>query len=152
MLASAIFTVFGLTTFFWLMFTLAVYALPFWIGLVSGLWVHGAGHGVFLAVGAGFFSGGLTLVAGQLAFDRVRSVPGRLAIALVYAVPAGFAGFHGARGFATFGGMDGVAAIVVGGFGACLVAGTAWARITGRSGAHRVTEVDAPAGSVTADR
>ena len=33
MLASAFLTVFGLGALCWLLFTLAVYALPFWLGL-----------------------------------------------------------------------------------------------------------------------
>lgn len=40
----------GLGFFCWVLFTLAIYALPFFIGMTAGLYAHGAGAGPFGAL------------------------------------------------------------------------------------------------------
>ena len=65
MVASTLFTVFGLGALCWVMFNLAVYALPFAIGLISGLYLHDSGQGVFLSIIAGLFIGGFVAALGE---------------------------------------------------------------------------------------
>ena len=56
MFFSTLFTLFGLGALCWIMFNLAVYALPFAIGLTSGMYLYECGQGVFLSIIAEFGS------------------------------------------------------------------------------------------------
>ncbi len=51
----------------WLLFTLAVYALPLFVGVTAGLWAHGSGAGI-----VGGIAAGATAIIGQLIFDFAR--------------------------------------------------------------------------------
>lgn len=84
----------GIGFFCWLLFTLAVYALPFFAGMTVGLWAYESGAGPIGAFLIGAFSAGLTFGVGQLIFASVRSVWVRFAIALAFAAPATVAGYH----------------------------------------------------------
>lgn len=139
MLACTLFTVFGLGVLCWIVFTLAVYALPFAIGLALGLYLYEAGQGVFLAITAGLFVGGFVAAIGEITFERVRSVPLKFAIGLIYAIPAGIAGFHAAKGFAEFGSAGAVTITILSWLGALIVGGTAWARVSGWSEANQLS-------------
>src|SRR6185437_16108091 len=77
----------------WLIFTLAVYALPFIVGLyVFMLALHG-GAGILGAPLAGIAAGGMTLAIGQMAFAMTRSAIIRAIVAVLFAVPATLAGY-----------------------------------------------------------
>ena len=141
MLASTLLTAFGLGAICWLMFTLAVYALPFWIGLSTSLWLHADDHGLLVAIIGGLVAGGVVAALGEVVFARVRSVPLRLAIGLVYAIPAGLAGFHMTRGVAALTGAGETAALALAGLGALVIGVTAWARIAGWSGVEGIAEI-----------
>lgn len=140
MFFSALFTLFGLGALCWILFNLAVYALPFAIGLTSGMYLHESGQGVFLSIIAGLFIGGFVAALGEFAFDRIRSIPIKLAIGLIYAIPAGIAGFHAAKGFAEFGGAGAVTITILSWLGALVVGGTAWARVTGWSEGNAMSD------------
>ncbi|WP_247500573.1 hypothetical protein [Bradyrhizobium sp. 149] len=84
----------GLSIFCWLIFTLAVYALPFFVALSVGMLAFRDGAGVFGALLIGIASGALTLAAGQVAVALRRSLTLRIAIAAAFAVPAAIAGYH----------------------------------------------------------
>jgi hypothetical protein len=56
-----ILSVFGVGFFCWLLFTLAVYALPFFTGLFVGLAAFHSGAGVIGALIVGVLAGGATL-------------------------------------------------------------------------------------------
>jgi len=131
MLASTIFAIFSLGALCWIVFNLAVYALPFAIGLTSGVYLYEAGLGVFLSLIAGLFVGGLLVALGEVTFERIRSTPLKIAIGLIYAIPAGIAGFHATKGFAGLGGSGETTIFVLSWLGALIVSGTAWARVTG---------------------
>ncbi|MFN3260331.1 MAG: hypothetical protein ACE37J_07205 [Pikeienuella sp.] len=141
MLASTLLTAFGLGAICWLMFTLAVYALPFWIGLSAALWLHADDHGLLVAIIGGLAAGGVVAALGEVVFARVRSVPLRLAIGLVYAIPAGLAGFHMTRGVAALTGARETASLILAGLGALVIGAAAWARIAGWSGAEGIAEI-----------
>ena len=68
-----ILSVFGVGFLCWLLFTLAVYALPFFAGMTAGLAAYHSGAGVLGALVVGFAAGAVTLVAGQAAFAAVKS-------------------------------------------------------------------------------
>jgi hypothetical protein len=120
----------GIGFFCWLMFTLAVHALPFFAGLTAGVAAFNSGSGVVAALVVGVLVGGATLAIGQIAFATVRTPLIRAAIALLLAEPAAVAGYHATFGLADIGvpseGWRGAFAIV----GAVLAGGTAWARMS----------------------
>ncbi len=86
-------SIFGLGFFCWLLFTLAVYALPF-LGLSAGLAVFHSGAGVVGGLVVGFLVGGAILALGQIAFATTRTPLIRVIIGLLYAVPAAVAGYQ----------------------------------------------------------
>jgi hypothetical protein len=114
----------------WLLFTLAVYALPFFAGLTVGLAAFQGDSGVIGAFVVGLLAGGSTLAIGQIAFATMRAPLIRAAIALLFTVPAAVAGYHATFGLAHIGAPSErwreAFAIV----GAVLVGGTAWARMS----------------------
>jgi hypothetical protein len=87
-------SVFGLGFFCWLLFTLAVYALPFLAGLTAGLAAFQSGSGFIGALVVGLLAGSSLLMLGQMAFATVRTPLIRLLIGLVYALPAAVAGYQ----------------------------------------------------------
>jgi hypothetical protein len=119
----------GLAYLCWLLFALAVHALPFFAGITAGLAAYHSGSGPIGAIVVGAIASSITLTFGQIAFTMLRSPLIRAAIALLFAVPAAIAGYHAALGLAHM-------AIPVEGWreatasaGAIIVAATAWARM-----------------------
>ena len=125
-----ILNVFGIGLFCWLIFTLAVYALPFFVGLSAGMAAFHSGAGVVGALFTGVGAGALTLVVGQLAFTVVRPLVLRAFIAAAFAVPAAIAGYHTVLGLAQLGMPSMIWREIFAGIGAILIGGTAWARMT----------------------
>ena len=64
--SAFILSAFGIGFFCWLMFTLAVYALPFFAASRLGLAAYHSGAGVVGAAVVGFAAGAVTLVVGQI--------------------------------------------------------------------------------------
>src|SRR5258708_9145548 len=83
----------GLGVFCWLLFTLAVYALPFFVGATTGVFAYHSGAGPLGAIAVGLLAGGTTLAAAQIVFALVRAPFLRIAVALLFAAPAALAGF-----------------------------------------------------------
>jgi hypothetical protein len=114
----------------WLLFALAVYALPFFAGLSAGLAAYHSGSGPIGAIIVGVVTGAVTLLLGQVAFATMRSPLIRATVALVFAAPAAPAGYHAALGLAQVA-IPGEAwreAMAVA--GAIIVAATAFLRMT----------------------
>lgn len=82
----------------WLLFTLAVFALPFFVGVTVGLWLHETGTGIFPAFLLGAFAAGVTFGVGQFLLSVLRSTWSRLLVALVFVAPAALAGFYATYG------------------------------------------------------
>lgn len=129
MFLSAILSVLGLGFMVYVLFTLAVYALPFFVAVTVGMHVYDSEAGLLAAIAAAFLSGAVTLLAGQIAFATIRSVPVRLTIGALYAAPAGIAGYHAIKGLSEIGGAGEMWTLVFAWIGAVIVGGTAWARI-----------------------
>jgi hypothetical protein len=83
--------IFGVGLFCWVIFVLAVYALPFFEGLTAGMAAFHSGAGVLGALLVGIVVGALTLGLGHIAFALVKPIPLRAAIAAAFAVPAAIA-------------------------------------------------------------
>ena len=130
LIVSIVLSAFGIGFFCWLLFTLAVYALPFYAGTNAGLAAFHSGAGVIGAIVIAVLAGGATLAIGQIVFVTVRTPLIRAVIGLLYAVPATIAGYHATLGLSHIGvpseGWREAFAVV----GAVLVGSTAWARMT----------------------
>ena len=85
-------------TICWLLFNLAVFALPFFVGVNAGTWAYGTGAGWLGAGLVGLLAAGLTLAVAQGLLMLVRPLWARMLIALVFVAPAGLAGFHATLG------------------------------------------------------
>jgi hypothetical protein len=87
----------------WLMFNLAVCALPFFAGMTAGLAAYHSGAGVAGGLLVGFGVGSITFVVGPAIFATVASPLLRGVIALVFAAPASVAGYHATFALARIG-------------------------------------------------
>ncbi len=124
-----ILSIFAMAFFCWLLFTLAVYALPFFVGLAVAFAAYHAGYGVFGSAVIAIIAGAAVLALGQLAFAQVRTPILRALIALVFAVPAAIAGYHATLGIAQFCITSTPLSHILAVVGAALVGGTAWSRM-----------------------
>jgi hypothetical protein len=129
LIAGLVLSVFGLGFFCWLLFTLAVYALPFVAGLTVGLAAFHSGSGFIGALVIGLLTGVAILMLGQIVFATVRSPLIRLLIGLIYAVPASVAGYQLCFALAGIGVPSGDWQHVFAAVGAVAVGLTAFARI-----------------------
>jgi hypothetical protein len=120
----------GLGYLCWLIFALAVDALPLFAGVTAGLAAYNSNSGPIAAIAVAAIVSLIVLFAGQIAFRTLRSTPVRAVIALLFAVPAAIAGYHAAHGLAhvvvPIEAWREAMAIA----GAVMVATIAWARIT----------------------
>ncbi|WP_068077361.1 hypothetical protein [Novosphingobium lentum] len=84
--------------FCWLLFTLAVFALPFFVGVSAATWAYDTGAGWLGAILVGLVAAGLTLGLGQVLLMIVQPLWARLLIALAFVAPAVLAGYHATHG------------------------------------------------------
>jgi hypothetical protein len=95
-----VFSIFGLGAICWLLFSLAVYALPFFVGTTIAFAALQGGSGIVVAFAVGVFAAGITLAFGRVAFAAARPRFIRAVIGLLYAAPAALAGYHLSLGLA----------------------------------------------------
>lgn len=74
-------------------YTLAVYALPFMLGLTAAQFAYHTGSGLIGAGLVGLIAAGASFGILALLFDSLRSPVLRLIVALVFAAPAAVAGY-----------------------------------------------------------
>ena len=101
LIIGIVLTVVGLAYLCWLLFTLAVYALPVFVGASAALAAYDSGSAPIAAFIVGLIGSGITLVAAQFVITRARSPFLRAAVSLVFAVPAALAGYYATRPRAT---------------------------------------------------
>ncbi len=123
-------SVFGLGFFCWLLFRLAIYALPFLAGLTAGLAAFHSGAGVIGVLIVGFLVGGAILALGQIAFATTRTPLIRAVIGLLYALPATVAGYQVSFALAGIGMSAGGWQMALAVVGAALSGVTAFSRMT----------------------
>ena len=90
----------GLGALCWLLFNLAVFALPLFAGVSVGLFSFHAGAGPIGGILVGIAAGLATLAVGRTVFSFATSPLLRCLVALLFAAPAAFAGYHAAHGLA----------------------------------------------------
>jgi hypothetical protein len=120
----------GIGLFCWLIFMLAVYALPFIVGLNVFMMALHSGAGLLGAPFVGIAAGGVTLAIGQTVFAMTRSVIIRAIIAALFAVPATLAGYQVVFVMSQVGVSSLVWREIFACVGAVFIGGTAWIRLT----------------------
>jgi hypothetical protein len=130
-LFGLILTVSGLGFLSWLLFTLATYALPVFVGLEIGIVAFHSGAGYLGALAAALIAGSATFTLGKLAFSRARSPFIRAAIGLLFSVPASFVGYYATLDLARLGTPSEAWCVALAVIGAVVVGTTAWCRVTG---------------------
>jgi hypothetical protein len=106
----------------WVLFNLAIYALPAFIGVSLFFAIQAAVQDEIYAVIGGVLAGGATWGPGKTAFAAIRSTLLRLLIASAFAAPAALAGYHLLYGFSAMRSQSAVWRQVIG--------ATAFARLT----------------------
>lgn len=125
---------FGISFFCWLMFTLAVFALPFFVGLTIGIWAFHTGAGVIGGIAVGLVTGGVTFGIGQLVLAFAPWTCLRLLVILLYVVPATVAGYSATYGIARMAMSSPTWQTIFAVVGATAVSVTAFIRFTGVAG------------------
>jgi hypothetical protein len=120
----------GIGLFCWLIFTLAIYALPFFVAVSAGIIAFDSGGGILGAPLIGIAVGALTLTIGQTAFANARSLILRAAIAASFAIPAALAGYHVVLVMSQIGVPSVAWREIFACLGAAFIGGTAWIRLT----------------------
>ncbi|MFD1911829.1 hypothetical protein [Halodurantibacterium flavum] len=115
----------------WLLFTLAVFALPFATGLWTGLWAYDVGAGWFGSILIGGFAAGLTLAVGQALLALIPFVWARLLIVAAFVAPAAIAGYHAILGIVRLTMPSETWQVVFAVVGAVAVGITAFTRVVG---------------------
>ncbi|MCH4559219.1 hypothetical protein [Mesorhizobium jarvisii] len=82
----------------WLLFTLAVFALPFFAGVAAGMWSYDTGAGWLGALVVAALAAALTLGIGQFLLVFVKPFWARTAIVVAFVGPAALAGYHAVHG------------------------------------------------------
>ena len=93
MIIAVLLTSGALVILAWLIFNLAIYALPFFVGVSAASWANAHGSGVVGAGVIGLFAGALALAVGKTVSTTTRSPALRLGVLAVYLIPAAVAGF-----------------------------------------------------------
>jgi len=120
----------GIGLFCWLTFTLAVYALPFFVALNVFMMALHSGAGVLGAPLVAIAAGGMMLAIGQTAFAMIRSVIIRAIIAALFAAPATLAGYQVVFAMSQIGVPSLAWREIFACISAVFVGGTAWTRLT----------------------
>lgn len=121
--------------FCWLLFTLAVFALPFFAGVTAGVWAYHTGAGWLGAILVGVVGASLTLGIGQILLAIVRPIWARLLIALAFVTPAALAGYHATHGIVKHTMPSETWQVVFSVIGAIAVGVTAFIRVAGMAAA-----------------
>jgi hypothetical protein len=129
MIIAIMLSVTGLGFLSWLVFDLAVYAVPFYAGVAGGLFAYHTGAGAVGGAFVGLIAGAITLVAGEFTFANSRSTIIRTIMAAAFAVPAAVAGYHLVLGLSALEIPSATWRQVFAISGAVVVGSTAWARL-----------------------
>ncbi|AWB25814.1 MULTISPECIES: hypothetical protein [Methylobacterium] len=126
----------------WLLFTLAVFALPAFVGFAAGAWANGTGAGIAGAILVGMVAAAVTFAVGQLLITFARPMWLKLGVAIVFVAPAAVAGFHATHGIVKHLMPSDVWQITFSVIGAIAVGITAFARVAGMAKASGPTSRD----------
>ncbi len=114
----------------WLLFTLAVFALPFFAGVTVGVWAHGTGAGILGGVILGAVAAAATFGLFQLLLLVARPAWMKLVVMLVFVAPAAVAGYHATLGIVKVTMLSDTWQMIFATVGAIAVGLTAFTRLT----------------------
>lgn len=117
--------------FCWLLFILAVYALPFYAGIAAFFAAYHSGAGVIGGIIVGFVAAGATFGLGQLLLAFATWTWLRLLTVFIYTAPSVVAGYAGTLGIARLAMPSPAWQVVFSVIGAIAVGATSFLRITG---------------------
>lgn len=121
----------GIGFFCWLLFTLAVFALPLFVGLTVGIWAFHTGAGVLGGIVVGVIAGGATFGVSQFALGAIPWAWLRLLLILLFVAPAAVAGYSATHGIAQMAMPSATWQTIFSVIGAIAVSITAFLRFTG---------------------
>lgn len=130
MFITAFLSIAGLGFICWVLFNLAVYALPFFAGVSAGMFAYDTGAGPIGAIVVGLVAGAVTLVVGQVLFATVRLPALRAVIAILFAAPAALAGYHAVHGVTGIGETAEIWRQTFGVIAASIIGFVAWSRVS----------------------
>lgn len=113
----------------WAMFNLAVYALPLFVGVTTGMAVYERGAGIPSTIAVALIAAAATLVIAQVLFGTVRSPLLRALVALPFAAAASMAGCHAMSGILSLSALSANWQQAIGIIAGLIVGGVAWSRI-----------------------
>lgn len=124
--------VLGAIAFFcWLLFTLAVFALPACVGYIVGVWAFHTGAGVLGGIIVGLVVAAATFGIGQLLLIFTPWTWARLLVIAIFTTPAVVAGYNATHGITLMAMSSPVWQMIFSVIGAIAVGITAFIRITG---------------------
>ena len=130
MILGVVISLTGICLLIALMFQMAVFALPLFAGVSAGRLAYETGAGWLGAILVGLLGALATLGIGQVVLTITKSTILRLAVMVVFAAPAAFAGYHVVLGLTRIGGAHGAWQVVFAALGALAIAGAALARLS----------------------
>lgn len=119
----------GVICLCWLVFTLAVNALPFFVGVSVGMLAFKSGASALGAIAMGVSVAACALIAGRFLVAASTSGTIRGLIAAVFAVPAAVAGYQVASGIVGISEGAEIWREALGLAGGTITGGLAWARL-----------------------
>ena len=93
-----VFSIAAIGVLCWLLFTLAIYALPAFAGVTAGMWAYDSGAGWPGGIAISLVAAALIFGVGQLLLAFARLLWLRIVIALTFVAPAAIAGYHATHG------------------------------------------------------
>ena len=129
MILAALFAIIAIVLLCSLLITLTIYALPFYVGLTLGIWVHSNGTGVIGTGAAAMMAGIATLVILHILIATVHSPVLRAGLGLAFAVPAAFAAYHAVHGITATAMPASTWSLSLSILGAAIVGVVAWLQI-----------------------
>ncbi len=124
-----ILNVIGIGFLCWLIFELAVYALPYFVGLnVSMVALH-SGAGIVGTLLAGIAAAALASTVGKFAVAVTRPLMCRVLVGAIFVIPAALAGHHVILGISEISALSPLWREVFACVGATFVGATAWTRL-----------------------
>ncbi|TIU29826.1 MAG: hypothetical protein E5W27_02840 [Mesorhizobium sp.] len=121
----------------WLLLTLAIVALPLFVGFSPSTWAFNTGAGWLGAILVCILAAGFTLGVGQVLLGVISPMWAKLAIALVFVAPAIVAGYHATHGIAKHMMPSEIWQVVFSVIGAIAVGVTAYLRVAGMAAADQ---------------
>ncbi len=123
--------------FSWLLFTLATFALPFFIGLTVGMWALHTGAGALGGIIVGVAAGGATFGVGKFALAFAPWTWLQLLIIVLFVAPATVAGYSATHGVAQIAMPSAAWQMIFSVIGAIAVSVTTFIRFTGMAASGR---------------